>query len=82
VDASSATGEESPEAPRQTRPGWWRRSLRAFPRRRRFRAGLPHGDVSVEIYDAAEITVPAHGYTILKVANMLRSEHLKRIAAG
>jgi len=29
-----------------------------------------------EIYQAAEIATPAHGYTILKVAGMLQSEHL------
>jgi ElaB/YqjD/DUF883 family membrane-anchored ribosome-binding protein len=30
-----------------------------------------------EIYDAARIAAPAHGYTILKVAEMLGSEHLR-----
>jgi hypothetical protein len=30
-----------------------------------------------EIYQAAEIAVPAHGYTILKVAGMLQSERLQ-----
>ena len=30
-----------------------------------------------EIYSAAEIGVPAHGYTILKVSGMLQSEHLR-----
>jgi len=30
-----------------------------------------------EIYRAAEIQEPAHGYTILKVASMLQSEHLR-----
>ena len=29
-----------------------------------------------EIYQAAEIATPPHGYTILKVASMLQSEHL------
>jgi hypothetical protein len=29
-----------------------------------------------EIYQAAEIATPAHGYTILKVSAMLQSEHL------
>ena len=29
-----------------------------------------------EIYQAAEIATPAHGYTILKVASMLQSEYL------
>lgn len=30
-----------------------------------------------EIYHAAEIPTPAHGYNILKVSNMLQSEHLR-----
>jgi hypothetical protein len=30
-----------------------------------------------EIYQAAEIATPAHGYTILKIASMLQSPHLQ-----
>ena len=30
-----------------------------------------------EIYSAAEIPTPAHGYTIIKVSGMLQSEHLR-----
>jgi len=33
-----------------------------------------------EIYKAAEIPVAAHGYTILKVADMLHSEHIRDMA--
>ena len=33
-----------------------------------------------EIYSAAEITSPPHGYTILKVAEMLQSEHIRSLA--
>ena len=32
-----------------------------------------------EIYDAAEIHSPAHGFTILKVGEMLRSEHIRNL---
>jgi hemerythrin superfamily protein len=32
-----------------------------------------------EIYEAAEIRPPAHGYTILKVAEMLKSEHIRNL---
>lgn len=32
-----------------------------------------------EVYEAARIPVPPHGYTVLKVAEMLRSEHLKSL---
>lgn len=40
-------------------------------------------DVSFdEIYRMAEITTPAHGYTIAKVAIMLQSEHLRGLPPG
>jgi hypothetical protein len=32
-----------------------------------------------EIYHAAEIQPPAHGFTIMKVAEMLRSEHIRNL---
>jgi len=32
-----------------------------------------------EIYDAAEIHPPAHGFTVMKVADMLRSEHIRNL---
>jgi hypothetical protein len=32
-----------------------------------------------EIYDAAEIHAPPHGFTIMKVAEMLRSEHIRAL---
>jgi Asp-tRNA(Asn)/Glu-tRNA(Gln) amidotransferase A subunit family amidase len=34
-----------------------------------------------EIYAAAEITAPPHGYTVLKVADMLQSPHIKDLPA-
>ena len=34
-----------------------------------------------EIYAAAEIATPAHGYTVLKVADMLQSPHIKDLPA-
>lgn len=34
-----------------------------------------------EIYDSAQIGVPAHGYTVLKVAEMLQSEHIRALPA-
>jgi hypothetical protein len=34
-----------------------------------------------EIYNAAEINPPAHGYTILKVADMLKSPHIAALPA-
>ena len=35
-----------------------------------------------QIYAAAEIPTPPHGYTILKVAEMLQSEHIRSLPAG
>jgi hypothetical protein len=32
-----------------------------------------------EIYDAAEIHPPSHGFTIMKVGDMLRSEHIRNL---
>ena len=34
-----------------------------------------------EIYDSAQIGVPPHGYTVLKVAEMLQSEHIRALPA-
>jgi hypothetical protein len=34
-----------------------------------------------EIYRAAEVSSPAHGYTIMKVADMLQSEHIRGLPA-
>jgi hypothetical protein len=32
-----------------------------------------------DIYNAAEISMPAHGFTIMKVGDMLRSEHIRNL---
>lgn len=32
-----------------------------------------------QVYDAAKIETPAHGYTVLKVARMLESEHIRSL---
>lgn len=34
-----------------------------------------------EIYSSAQIGTPAHGYTVLKVAEMLQSEHIRALPA-
>jgi hypothetical protein len=34
-----------------------------------------------EIYHAAEIAQPAHGYTVFKIAEMLQSEHIRNLPA-
>jgi hypothetical protein len=33
------------------------------------------------VYEAAKIAAPAHGYTVLKVAEMLQSEHIRALPA-
>jgi hypothetical protein len=33
------------------------------------------------VYDAAKIDAPAHGYTVLKVAEMLQNEHIRTLPA-
>lgn len=32
-----------------------------------------------QIYDAAEVRTPAHGFTIFKIADMLKSEHIRSL---
>ena len=41
---------------------------------------VPSAELSV-VYDSAKITPPAHGYTVLKVAEMLQSEHIRALPA-
>jgi Asp-tRNA(Asn)/Glu-tRNA(Gln) amidotransferase A subunit family amidase len=35
-------------------------------------------DLSI-VYESAKITAPAHGYTVLKVAEMMQSEHIREL---
>jgi hypothetical protein len=76
VDASSGTGEETPETPPADAARMVAEIAASVPATATFSAPVSNPSSFGEIYDAAEITVPAHGYTILKVASMLRSEHL------
>ncbi len=45
----------------------------------RFAAPVANPTSFEEIYRAAEIQPPAHGFTITKVAEMLRSEHIRNL---
>ena len=45
----------------------------------KFSAPVPSSASFDEIYRAAEIRPPAHGFTIFKVAEMLRSEHIRNL---
>ena len=40
----------------------------------------PSADLSI-VYESAQIVPPAHGYTVLKVAEMLQSEHIRALPA-
>jgi Asp-tRNA(Asn)/Glu-tRNA(Gln) amidotransferase A subunit family amidase len=51
------------------------------PAESRFSAPVQNPSSFDEIYKAAEIEPPGHGYTIEKVASMLQSEHLKGLSA-
>ncbi len=44
-----------------------------------FKAAVGNATSFAEIYDAAEIHPPPHGFTIMKVAEMLRSEHIRSL---
>jgi hypothetical protein len=44
-----------------------------------FAATVPNPTSFTDIYDAAEIHPPAHGFTIMKVGDMLRSEHIRNL---
>lgn len=39
---------------------------------------VPPADLAI-VYESAKIAAPAHGYTVLKVADMLRSEHIRSL---
>jgi hypothetical protein len=45
----------------------------------RFTAPVSNPSSFDEIYQAAEIQPPGHGFTIMKVAEMLRSEHIRNL---
>ncbi len=44
-----------------------------------FTAPVANPTSFAEIYNAAEIQPPAHGFTIMKVSEMLRSEHIRNL---
>lgn len=47
----------------------------------KFTAAVTNPSSFEEIYRAAEVQVPAHGYTIYKVADMLQNEHIRNLPA-
>src|SRR6516164_11611221 len=46
----------------------------------KFTGPVSHPASFQEIYEAAEITVPPHGFTILKIIDLLQSEHIRNLA--
>jgi hypothetical protein len=44
-----------------------------------FTAPITNSGSFQELYSSAQITTPPHGYTILKVADMLQSEHIRAL---
>ena len=76
VDPNAGTGEETAEAPPADAARMVAEIAASVPAATTFSAPVSHSASFGEIYEAAEIAVPAHGYTILKVAGMLHSEHL------
>ena len=47
----------------------------------RFTASVQNPASFDEIYNAAEIAPPVHGYTVFKIAEMLQSEHIRNLPA-
>src|SRR6516164_9610837 len=46
----------------------------------KFTGAVTHPASFQEIYEAAEITVPSHGFTILRIIDLLQSEHIRNLA--
>src|SRR5215469_3740649 len=46
----------------------------------KFTGSVTHPASFQEIYEAAEIIVPSHGFTILKIIDLIQSEHIRNLA--
>jgi len=46
----------------------------------KFTGPVTHPASFQEIYEAAEITLPSHGFSILKIIDLLQSEHIRNLA--
>ena len=85
VDSPSAGAESEGESPRR-RPEADAAQMVAqiaatVPAESKFSAPVANPSSFAEIYQAAEIAPPTHGYTIEKVGAMLQSEHLHGLSA-
>jgi hypothetical protein len=46
----------------------------------KFTGPVTHPASFQEIYEAAEITLPSHGFTILKIIDLIQSEHIRNLS--
>jgi len=46
----------------------------------KFTGPVTHPASFPEIYEAAEITVPSHGFTVLKIIDLIQSEHIRNLS--
>ena len=82
VDAPSGEPVPPEEAPQTPDAAQMVAQIAAsLPTEARFSAPVQNPTSFDEIYQAAEIQIPSHGYSIEKVATMLASEHLRGLSA-
>jgi hypothetical protein len=75
-DAASVSSTAQPDAAQMVA-----QIAASVPMESKFSAPVSNPSSFDEIYQAAEIAPPAHGYTVEKVATMLQSEHLRGLSA-
>jgi hypothetical protein len=78
------TGEEQPAAAPAAAAAGSRRAAEVvpeLPQETAFAAPVAASGSFADIYSSAQIPVPAHGFTVLKVADMLQSEHIRALPA-
>jgi Asp-tRNA(Asn)/Glu-tRNA(Gln) amidotransferase A subunit family amidase len=84
VDAPAGGGEPGADEPPPPQPDAAQMVAQiaaTVPTESKFTSTVQDPSSFDEIYNAAEIAPPAHGYTIEKVAAMLQSEHLRGLSA-
>jgi hypothetical protein len=80
--AEAGTDDSPPPPPTQQNAAQMVAQIAAtIPTQTTFATPVQDPSSFAEIYTAAEIAAPAHGYTIEKVAAMLQSEHLRGLSA-
>jgi hypothetical protein len=74
--AESADAPEPPEPPRRVEE-----VVADVPLEATFTAPVVNAAEFLDIYESAQIETPRHGYTVLKVAEMLTNEHIRDLPA-